>query len=135
MTDISSLTGRQTNRRSLLKAGGALAAAGALTSFTFGIRTAGAQDPVTVTMWGNHPEWAEPMQALIDAFQDMANRGRKLQPCYPKRPEAIRPQCNGDETGEHRPRRSGNRSRVRSHDPGDPRSLSRVHSERTADER
>ncbi len=77
MTDISSLTGRTTNRRSLLKAGGALAAAGALTSFTFGIRPAGAQDAVTVTMWGNHPEWAEPMQALIDAFQE-ANPGIEI---------------------------------------------------------
>jgi raffinose/stachyose/melibiose transport system substrate-binding protein len=77
VTDISSLTGRRTDRRSLLKAGGALAAAGALTSFTFGIRTAGAQDPVTVTMWGNHPEWTEPMEGIIAAFQE-ANPGIEI---------------------------------------------------------
>lgn len=69
MTDLSSLAARRSDRRSLLKAGGALAAAGALTSFSFSLRSAGAQDAVTVTMWGNHPEWAEPMQALLDAFQ------------------------------------------------------------------
>ncbi len=77
MTDLSSLAGRRTDRRSLIKAGGALAAAGALTSFTFGIRTAGAQDAVTVTMWGNHPEWTEPMEALIGAFQE-ANPGIEI---------------------------------------------------------
>jgi ABC-type glycerol-3-phosphate transport system substrate-binding protein len=75
--DLSTLAGRHTNRRSLLKAGGALAAAGALTSFNFGIRQAGAQDTVTVTMWGNHPEWAEPMQNLIAAFQ-AANPGIEI---------------------------------------------------------
>ncbi|MCA9858422.1 MAG: extracellular solute-binding protein [Thermomicrobiales bacterium] len=78
MTDISSLARNRTDRRSLLKAGGALAATGALTTFTFGIRTAGAQDTVSVTMWGNHPEWAEPMQNLIAAFQD-ANPGIEIE--------------------------------------------------------
>jgi raffinose/stachyose/melibiose transport system substrate-binding protein len=77
VTELSSLTGRRTDRRSLIKAGGALAAAGALTSFTFGIRSAGAQDAVTVTMWGNHPEWTEPMQELIAAFE-AANPGIKI---------------------------------------------------------
>ncbi len=78
MTDLSSLAGRRTDRRSLIKAGGALAAAGAMTSFTFGIRTAGAQDTVSITMWGNHPEWTESMQALIDAFQE-ANPGIEIE--------------------------------------------------------
>lgn len=77
MSQISSLTGRRTDRRSLLKAGGALAAAGALTSFSFTIRSAGAQDPVTVTMWGNHPEWTEPMEELIAAFE-AANPGIQI---------------------------------------------------------
>jgi raffinose/stachyose/melibiose transport system substrate-binding protein len=77
VSQISSLTGRRTDRRSLLKAGGALAAAGALTSFSFTIRSAGAQDPVTVTMWGNHPEWTEPMEELIAAFE-AANPGIQI---------------------------------------------------------
>ena len=74
MSQISSLGERRTGRRQILKAGGALALAGAMSPIAFSIRSAGAQDAVTVTMWGNHPEWAEPMQALLDAFQE-ANPG------------------------------------------------------------
>ncbi len=70
MSQISSLGSRRTGRRDLLKAGGAAALAGALAPMVFTIRTAGAQDAVTVTMWGNHPEWADPMRALLDAFEE-----------------------------------------------------------------
>jgi ABC-type glycerol-3-phosphate transport system substrate-binding protein len=63
------LGARRTGRRELLKGAGALAMAGAMSPMAFSIRSAGAQDSITVTMWGNHPEWAEPMQALLDAFQ------------------------------------------------------------------
>jgi len=69
VSQISSLGARRTGRRELLKGAGALAIAGAMSPMVFSIRSAGAQDSVTVTMWGNHPEWAEPMQALVDAFQ------------------------------------------------------------------
>ncbi|MFT4038098.1 MAG: extracellular solute-binding protein [Thermomicrobiales bacterium] len=55
-------------RRVLLGAGGlaAIAAAGPL---RFSIAPAAAQEVVDVTMWGNHPEWKDPMEALIAAFQ------------------------------------------------------------------
>ncbi|HET9662562.1 MAG TPA: extracellular solute-binding protein, partial [Thermomicrobiales bacterium] len=69
MSQISSSSERRTGRRQVLKAGGALALAGAMSPIGFTIHNTGAQDSVTVTMWGNHPEWAEPMQALLDAFQ------------------------------------------------------------------
>ncbi len=70
MSQMSSLESRRTGRRQLLKAGGALALAGAMSPIAFTIRQAGAEDAVTVTMWGNHPEWADPMRALLDAFQE-----------------------------------------------------------------
>lgn len=54
----------------MLGATGGLAAAVASARWGgFAPNLAGAQDAVTVTMWGNHPEWAEPMEALIQAFQ------------------------------------------------------------------
>lgn len=61
----------QFNRRALMRAGGGLAAAAALASPQFGGRRAFAQDATTVTMWGNHPEWREPMEELIAAFQSV----------------------------------------------------------------
>lgn len=70
MSQIPSLGTRRTGRRALLKTGGALALAGAMSPIVFTIRTAGAEDAVTVTMWGNHPEWADPMRALLDAFEE-----------------------------------------------------------------
>ena len=69
MSRYSPLETRRMGRRSLLKAGGAMAAAGALTPMTFSIREAGAQDATTVTMWGNHPEWADAMGEIIGAFE------------------------------------------------------------------
>jgi ABC-type glycerol-3-phosphate transport system substrate-binding protein len=53
----------------MLKAGGALALAGVLTPASFSIREAGAQDAVTVTMWGSHPEWQDAMAEIIAAFE------------------------------------------------------------------
>jgi raffinose/stachyose/melibiose transport system substrate-binding protein len=52
----------------LLKAGGGLTAAAALGS-RFSLTSALAQDSVELSIWGNHPEWTEPMQEIIDAFQ------------------------------------------------------------------
>jgi raffinose/stachyose/melibiose transport system substrate-binding protein len=37
------------------------------TGFTRGAR---AQDAVTVTMWGNHPEWRDPMLEILAAFEE-----------------------------------------------------------------
>lgn len=67
MRDLSANGSLQFNRRSLIRAGGGLAAAFALPQF--GGRGALAQEPMTVTMWGNHPEWKEPMEELIAAFE------------------------------------------------------------------
>jgi raffinose/stachyose/melibiose transport system substrate-binding protein len=54
----------------MLQASGGLAAAAATARWGgFAPMSVSAQDAVTVTMWGNHPEWAEPMEALIQAFQ------------------------------------------------------------------
>jgi xylobiose transport system substrate-binding protein len=63
-----------TRRRFLAGAAGAgtLAAAGGR------IGTARAQDAVTITMWGNHPEWKDPMQEILQAFQT-ANPGIEVQ--------------------------------------------------------
>lgn len=59
------------SRRGLLKASGGLAGAAALgVGGVIGhIHLAEAQDAVTVSIWGNHPEWKDPMQEIIDAFQ------------------------------------------------------------------
>jgi raffinose/stachyose/melibiose transport system substrate-binding protein len=59
------------SRRGLLKAGGGLAAASALggSVANLGVRSAAAQEQTTVTIWGNHPEWKDPMQEIVDAFQ------------------------------------------------------------------
>lgn len=55
-------------RRRALQTGGGLAAA-AIAGQRFSIMSAFAQDNVNVTIWGNHPEWTQPMQEIIDAFQ------------------------------------------------------------------
>jgi xylobiose transport system substrate-binding protein len=55
------------NRRTLAKTTGGLAALAALGG-SFSARSAFAQDATTVTMWGNHPEWKDPMEALLAAF-------------------------------------------------------------------
>ncbi|MDQ2683588.1 MAG: extracellular solute-binding protein [Chloroflexota bacterium] len=56
------------SRRRALQAGGGLAAA-AIAGQRFSIMSAFAQDNVEVSIWGNHPEWTEPMQEIIDAFE------------------------------------------------------------------
>jgi raffinose/stachyose/melibiose transport system substrate-binding protein len=56
------------SRRGLLKATGGLAGA-AMLAGPLHIHLAEAQDAVTVTLWGNHPEWKDPMQEIVDAFQ------------------------------------------------------------------
>ncbi len=54
------------SRRSLLRATGGMAGAVALANVK--LRGAGAQDAVTVTIWGNHPEWKDPMEEILAAF-------------------------------------------------------------------
>jgi ABC-type glycerol-3-phosphate transport system substrate-binding protein len=56
------------SRRTMMKVLGGTAAAAALATGPVS-RFASAQDSVSVTIWGNHPEWTEPMQEIIDAFQ------------------------------------------------------------------
>jgi raffinose/stachyose/melibiose transport system substrate-binding protein len=66
-------------RRRLLQASGGLAASAAFAG-TYGAinpRAALAAD-VTATIWGNHPEWKDPMQEIVDAFQQ-ATPGIKLE--------------------------------------------------------
>jgi raffinose/stachyose/melibiose transport system substrate-binding protein len=58
------------SRRRILQAVGGLTAGVAVGPFAaFSARTASAQDVVSVTMWGNHPEWKDPMEAILQAFQ------------------------------------------------------------------
>ena len=67
------LTGARLDRRRLLQRVGGAAALATLgrTGFTIG---ASAQDAVTITMWGNHPEWRDPMLEILAAFEE-ANPG------------------------------------------------------------
>ena len=58
---------RRVNRRTLAKTTGGLAALAALGG-SFSARSAFAQDATSVTMWGNHPEWKDPMEGLLSAF-------------------------------------------------------------------
>jgi ABC-type glycerol-3-phosphate transport system substrate-binding protein len=55
------------NRRRLLLAG----AGGLVIAGTAGLPAgnAFAQDEVTITMWGNHPEWKDPMEEILQAFE------------------------------------------------------------------
>ena len=73
MTRATRLGGSALDRRRLLQQAGGAAALAALarTGFTIG---ANAQDAVTITMWGNHPEWRDPMLEILAAFQE-ANPG------------------------------------------------------------
>ena len=58
----------QVSRRSLIKAMGGAAAVAAFATATTG-RLVSADDVVTASIWGNHPEWKDPMQDIINAFQ------------------------------------------------------------------
>ena len=67
---LSRATSRSLSRRRMLQSAGVLAAGLGLSPLArMGRNAASAQDAVTVTMWGNHPEWKEPMEELIQAFQ------------------------------------------------------------------
>ncbi len=57
------------SRRRMLQGAGGLAAVAAFGPMTFNLSPAAAQEAVEVTMWGNHPEWKEAMEALIAAFE------------------------------------------------------------------
>jgi raffinose/stachyose/melibiose transport system substrate-binding protein len=57
------------DRRRLLQTTGAAAALAALGQPTFTIN-ASAQDAVTITMWGNHPEWRDPMLEILATFEE-----------------------------------------------------------------
>jgi raffinose/stachyose/melibiose transport system substrate-binding protein len=65
---VSEKTVLQVSRRSLIQAMGGAAAVAAFATARTG-RHVSAQDSVQVTIWGNHPEWTDPMQEIIDAFQ------------------------------------------------------------------
>lgn len=79
------------SRRTLLKATGGLAAASAMAS-PLALRGIGAlaQDEVDLTIWNNHPEWKDPLDAVLAAFME-ANPGISLEltaipgPDYPAR--------------------------------------------------
>ena len=73
MTRATGLSGAGLDRRLLLQRVGGAAALATLgrTGFTTG---ANAQDAVTITMWGNHPEWRDPMLEILAAFEE-ANPG------------------------------------------------------------
>ncbi len=70
MTRATARSGARLDRRRLLQfAGGSAALAGlGLPAFTIGAR---AQDVVTITMWGNHPEWRDPMLEILAAFEEV----------------------------------------------------------------
>jgi ABC-type glycerol-3-phosphate transport system substrate-binding protein len=57
------------NRRRLLQTTGAGTALAALGLPRFGIGV-GAQDALTLTIWGNHPEWKDPMLQILAAFEE-----------------------------------------------------------------
>lgn len=57
-------------RRSLVRgAGGAALASITGMPAVVWSRQVSAQDAVTVTIWGNHPEWKDPMREILDAFE------------------------------------------------------------------
>jgi raffinose/stachyose/melibiose transport system substrate-binding protein len=57
------------DRRRLLAGAGGLATAAAL---GIQVRPGLAQEPVTISIWGNHPEWKEPMEQILAAFEATA---------------------------------------------------------------
>lgn len=69
MTRATGLTRARLNRRRRLQSAGGAAALATFgqTRFTVG---ANAQDAVTITMWGNHPEWRDPMLEILAAFEE-----------------------------------------------------------------
>lgn len=57
------------SRRRMIQAIGGLTAAVVSPLAGLGARPVRAQDAVSVTMWGNHPEWKDPMETILQAFQ------------------------------------------------------------------
>ena len=55
-------------RRRLLAGAGGLAAVAALGPARFSVTAQG--DAVSITMWGNHPEWKDPMEQILAAFEE-----------------------------------------------------------------
>src|SRR5262245_37723842 len=66
MTRATALAGARLGRRRLLQVAGGGAGLALLGRPGF----AGAQDELTVTMWGNHPEWKDPMLQILAAFEE-----------------------------------------------------------------
>ena len=56
------------NRRRLLAGAGGLAAAAAFGPARLAV--AAQEGAVTITMWGNHPEWRDPMEEILAAFEE-----------------------------------------------------------------
>jgi len=77
MSRATGHAGTRLDRRRLLQGVGGAAALATLgqTGFTIG---ANAQDELTITMWGNHPEWRDPMLEILAAFEE-ANPGIKVE--------------------------------------------------------
>src|SRR3954471_5053799 len=73
MTRATAFAGARLGRRRLLQ----FAGGGATLALLGRPGLAGAQD-VTVTMWGNHPEWKDPMLQILAAFEE-ANPGIKVE--------------------------------------------------------
>src|SRR5918993_114289 len=73
MARATGFKGSRLDRRRFLQGVGGAAALATVgqTGFTIG---ANAQDSVTITMWGNHPEWRDPMLEILAAFEE-ANPG------------------------------------------------------------
>jgi ABC-type glycerol-3-phosphate transport system substrate-binding protein len=51
-----------------LAGAGGLAAVAALGPARFSVTAQG--DAVSITMWGNHPEWKDPMEQILAAFEE-----------------------------------------------------------------
>jgi raffinose/stachyose/melibiose transport system substrate-binding protein len=73
MTRATDLAGARLGRRRLLQ----IAGGGATLALLGRPGLASAQD-VTITMWGNHPEWKDPMLQILAAFEE-ANPGIKVE--------------------------------------------------------
>ncbi|HEY8447911.1 MAG TPA: extracellular solute-binding protein [Thermomicrobiales bacterium] len=66
-----SFLGTRVSRRSIVKGMGGVAAASALGApLALRTRGAAAQDKVELTIWGNHPEWKDPMEEILTAFME-----------------------------------------------------------------
>ncbi len=66
MTRATDFAGARLGRRRLLQ----FAGGGATLALLGRPGLAGAQDALTITMWGNHPEWKDPMLQILAAFEE-----------------------------------------------------------------